>query len=60
MEEKMILDEIVADKKKRLTEHKERVSEAEMKKRALACERNSVSFYEALKKPGLSIIVCPP
>ena len=52
----MILDDIVADKKKRLQEHKSRISEAEMKELALASDRTSVSFYEALAKPGLSII----
>ncbi|MCR5216144.1 MAG: indole-3-glycerol phosphate synthase TrpC [Lachnospiraceae bacterium] len=52
----MILDDIVVDKKKRLPEHKARISEEEMKALALASKRESVSFYEALKKPGLSII----
>lgn len=52
----MILDEIVADKKKRLAEHKLRISEDEMKELAAACERESISFYQALAKDGLSII----
>lgn len=52
----MILDKIVADKRKRLIAHKERISMEEMKAKALASERKSVSFYEALAKPGLSII----
>lgn len=52
----MILDEIVADKKKRLIEHKARIGAEEMKNLAIQCNRKSVSFYEALKKPGLSII----
>lgn len=52
----MILDDIVADKKKRLPEHKKRVGEEEMKQLALASDRIGISFYEALKKPGLSII----
>lgn len=52
----MILDEIVKDKKKRLTEHKVKVSPEEMKERALASDRKSVSFYDALGKKGLSII----
>ena len=52
----MILDVIVEDKKKRLKEHKDRTSEEEMKELALASERKSISFYEALAKPGLSII----
>lgn len=52
----MILDDIVADKKKRLLEHKKRIGEEEMKRLALASDRVSVSFWEALRKPGLSII----
>lgn len=52
----MILDEIVADKKKRLVEHKARISEEEMKTLAVSCERESISFYKALAKEGLSII----
>ena len=52
----MILDNIVKDKKKRLKEHKKRISEQEMKQAALASARTSVSFFDALAKPGLSII----
>ncbi|MDO5147495.1 MAG: indole-3-glycerol phosphate synthase TrpC [Eubacteriales bacterium] len=52
----MILDNIVADKKVRLAEHKQRISEKEMKERALASTRKSISFYDALAKDGLSII----
>lgn len=52
----MILDEIVADKKKRLIEEKKKISEEEMKELALNCDREAISFYDALKKPGLSII----
>lgn len=52
----MILDEIVEDKKKRLVEHKTKISEKEMKVLALQSERTSISFYEALAKDGLSII----
>lgn len=52
----MILDVIVEDKKKKLKEHKKCISEEKMKELALACERKSISFYEALAKPGLSII----
>lgn len=52
----MILDDIVADKKIRLTEQKEKVGEAEMKQCAASYEGGHHSFYEALKKPGLSII----
>lgn len=56
MVQKMILDEIVEDKKKRLLQHKAGVSPEKMKKLALASERKSISFYEALAKDGLSII----
>ena len=52
----MILDIIVEDKKKRLIEHKNNISEAEMKRLALESERKSISFYDALAKKGLSII----
>lgn len=53
----MILDQIVADKKQRLTEHKARISETEMKRLALETKtRKKDCFYEELKKPGLSII----
>lgn len=52
----MILDEIVQDKKKRLREHKERIGEDKMRKMAEKSARSSVSFYDALAKPGLSII----
>jgi indole-3-glycerol phosphate synthase len=52
----MILDEIVIDKRKRLVEHKSRISEDEMKSLALSSNRVSKSFYDALAKEGLSII----
>lgn len=52
----MILDDIVVAKRKRLVEHKQNISEADMKKLALASDRQSVSFYNALSKNGLSII----
>lgn len=52
----MILDEIVEAKKKQLILDKENISEEKMKELAGLCERESISFYEALKKPGLSII----
>lgn len=52
----MILDTIVADKKKRLIEHKKKFSEIDMKKMAQESKRVSYSFYQALKKEGLSII----
>ena len=55
----MILDKIVADKKLRLPLHKSIISERKM--RALAQEAiherpQHPSFYEALAKPGISII----
>lgn len=52
----MILDVIVENKKKRLIEHKARISEADMKRMALKSTRKSYSFYDALAKDGLSII----
>ncbi|MEE1341253.1 MAG: indole-3-glycerol phosphate synthase TrpC [Lachnospiraceae bacterium] len=52
----MILDEIVANKKKRLVLHKQEISEEAMKQQALESKRASVSFYDALRKGGLSII----
>ena len=52
----MILDEIVAAKRIRLIEHKKNVDEETMKTLALTSSRKSFSFYEALKKEGLSII----
>ena len=52
----MILDEIVADKKKRLAEHKARIPEEKMKALATACGRESISFYNAMAGEGLSII----
>lgn len=51
----MILDQIVADKKKRLMEHKANISETKMQKLARETKKG-YSFYEALRKPGLSII----
>lgn len=53
----MILDQIVEDKRKRLPEHKARISEAQMVK--LAEERKDRPenlFYQNLAKPGISII----
>jgi indole-3-glycerol phosphate synthase len=52
----MILDEIVKDKKKRLKNQKEVISLEVMQEMAEASNRISISFYEALAKPGLSII----
>jgi indole-3-glycerol phosphate synthase len=52
----MILDVIVEDKKKRLIEHKKKTGEEQMRRLARASKRESISFYHALKKDGLSII----
>lgn len=52
----MILDDIVADKRGRLIEQKNRISPSEMEKIAKKSERKSQSFYNALAKEGLSII----
>ena len=52
----MILDEIVADKKIRLDEHKKRIDFYTMRRLAEEQESTGRSFYENLKKPGISII----
>ena len=52
----MILDDIVADKRKRLIESKQKISEDEMRFLGASNERQCISFYDALAKPGLSII----
>lgn len=52
----MILDDIVADKKIRLPQHKARISLQEMRKLAEEYDCISPSFLEGLKKPGISII----
>lgn len=54
----MILDEIVADKKQRLQETKRQLPLAEVQRLAEQQKKSGAdtSFYEALKKPGLSII----
>ena len=52
----MILDDIVKAKKIRLEEQIKHISLEDMKKEALKSNRVSVSFYEALKKEGLSSI----
>ena len=55
-----ILDEIVADKRIRLKEHKARISEAEMRRMAEETLRSGAGrgdlFYENMAKPGISII----
>lgn len=52
----MILDQIVEDKKKRLPEHKARISEFQMRQLAEEYQGTQHSFLEALQKPGISII----
>lgn len=52
----MILDKIVEDKKIRLKEHKQKISVEEMIRLSNDQTREQISFKEALKKPGLSII----
>ena len=59
----MILDQIVEDKKKHLPIQKKIISESQMRNLAEQAMKNqqemphgSCSFYENLKKPGLSII----
>lgn len=56
----MILDDIVADKLKRLPEHKELISEADMRKMAEQAVAEGIRpenlFYNNLKKDGISII----
>lgn len=52
----MILDQIVEDKKKRLKEHKMRISESEMRRMAEAYQGSEHSMLQALQKPELSIL----
>lgn len=57
----MILDEIVKDKKVRLERQKKETPPSKMKEEALGTDkqkikRGKMSFLEALKRPGLSII----
>lgn len=59
----MILDEIVADKKKRLPQHKANIGEQKMRQMAEEMikkqpveKKGKNAFYEALAKPGISII----
>ncbi|MBO5152792.1 MAG: indole-3-glycerol phosphate synthase TrpC [Eubacterium sp.] len=52
----MILDEIVADKKIRLKEQKKQIELYEMRRLAEESEPAGRSFYDNLKKPGISII----
>ncbi len=52
----MILDEIVADKKIRLKEQKKQIDLYAMRRMAEESETAGRSFYDNLKKPGISII----
>lgn len=52
----MILDEIVADKKIRLSEQKKQIDLYAMRRLAEESEPAGRSFYDNLKKPGISII----
>ena len=52
----MILDEIVADKKIRLSEQKKEIDLQAMRRLAEEREATGRSFYDNLKKPGISII----
>ena len=52
----MILDKIVEDKKIRLVEHKARISFEKMRELAEKADYKNHGFYEALAKPGISII----
>lgn len=52
----MILDDIVAAKKQRLIKSKEKISSDEMRLLGASSDRKCISFYNALAKPGLSII----
>ena len=52
----MILDEIVADKKIRLSEQKKRMDLEAVRRLAEEQQPSDRSFYDNLKKPGISII----
>ena len=52
----MILDEIVADKKIRLSEQKKRMDLEAVRRLAEEQKPSDRSFYDNLKKPGISII----
>ena len=52
----MILDDIVEKKQIRLKEHKSRIHPAEMIRLADEAQASGGNFYQALKKPGISII----
>lgn len=55
-EQRMILDQIVSDKKRRLPEHKRRIPEQEMRKLAEAYEGSHHDFKGALEGDVISII----
>lgn len=52
----MILEQIAADKTKRLARQKECISEVQMRRMAEQAAGETNSFYGALKKAGLSVI----
>ncbi len=52
----MILDEIVADKKIRLEEQKKQIDPAAMRRRAEEAKPGECSFFNHLKRDGISII----
>ncbi len=52
----MILDKIVEDKKIRLNEQKENIPLSKMRQMAETAGEAGASFYDALDKPGISII----
>ncbi|NLK94895.1 MAG: indole-3-glycerol phosphate synthase TrpC [Clostridiales bacterium] len=52
----MILDEIVAEKKRHIEERKKNVSLEEIRNKALKLENEENNFFNVLKKPGLSVI----
>ncbi len=52
----MILDKIIEDKKRRLPQHKARISEHKIRRLAESYKGDSSGFLEALAKPGISII----
>ena len=56
----MILDEIVEDKKKRLTCHKKNVSETEIRRAAESVEKVPHRFFDALKKKQISLMKSTP
>lgn len=52
----MILDDIVADKRNRLPQHKAKIDPPAMRRMAEEMKNTDRSFFNSLKKPGISII----